>query len=84
MTKYLRQINLKEKQFILTDGLEGFKSIVYEPVVRQNNMAGNVWWSRAAYLMVARSKEGERGWCVNIPFKGMPPMTHFLQLGSAS
>jgi hypothetical protein len=29
-------------------------AVVFRPVARQNIMAGNAWWSKAAHLMAAR------------------------------
>jgi hypothetical protein len=36
-------------------------------VVKQNVMAGCMWWSKAVYLMVAESKGQRAG--VHVPFK---------------
>jgi hypothetical protein len=44
------KINLKEQRVILAHGFSPWLtgSIVFKPVVRQNIIAGSMWWSKAA------------------------------------
>jgi hypothetical protein len=41
-----------------------------------------VWWTKVAYLIAARKQRvTERGRDKALSFQGMPPVTHFSQLG---
>jgi hypothetical protein len=65
-TKYLREINLKEKKFILSHGFSPwlFGSVAFMPAVRQNSMQKHV----------TKESSPPYGGQDAISFKGMPVM----------
>jgi hypothetical protein len=91
VTKYLKEVSLKEKRFIQAHSFKGFSPwslglTVLRPMVRQpSHHDKNAWQRKSVRLMVSEKQNDIRKvLCPNIPLQDMLPITYFLQIGPIS